>query len=722
MPRFEGIIEEIRFRNEENGWTVAMLRYGKKRIAAVGVMPFLAVGEHVALSGEWVEHRDYGAQIKVESYEVLRPKTKTAIERYLASGLIRGVGPKTAKLLVEYFGEKTLEVLDSAPERLCEVPGIKQQRAEMILESYQEHRQMQSEILYLQSFEIPMGLALKILKRFGDKTRALLETDPYRLADEIEGVGFRTVDSIARSMGIPMEDPHRLECGMQYALKEAAASEGHTFLPEEVLFASAARLLGVAQEMLEQPLKRLALCDRFCIEMVDGKRNVYLPEYYEAEREVAARLLQLARYGVKPIPTLPPMDVELGEEQMAAVRACMNNTVLILTGGPGTGKTTCIQCILRMFKGQVELCAPTGRAAKRITEATGRDARTIHRALEYSGEEGKFLRNEGRPLSCEAVIVDEVSMVDLFLMRSLLRAIAPGTRLIFVGDADQLPSVGAGNVLGDMIESGVLPLAKLTTIYRQAQESMIVMNAHRINRGEMPVLRTKNTNFFFERKENANDAASSTIALVKTRLPGFAGFHSMRDIQVMAPMKRGITGVYEMNRMLQEALNPRRPGVAELPRGEAVFRVGDKVMQTRNNYDLSWEKDGEEGEGVFNGDIGFIRAIDRTGRCVTVAFDDGREVVYGEGDWDALEHAYCISVHKSQGSEFEAVVLPIVSGPPMLMNRNLLYTAVTRARRMVVIVGREAAIWQMVSNKRMQMRYSALGRRLRENAKQQGEA
>ena len=714
MPRFEGMIEEIRFRNEENGWTVAMLRYGKKRVTVVGVMPFLSAGEHVALVGEWVEHRDYGAQIKVESYETLRPKTKTAIERYLASGLIRGIGPKTAKMLVDYFGDQTLDVLDSAPERLCELPGIKQHRAEMIMESYQAQRQMQAEILFLQSFDIPVSLALKIYKRFGAKARELLEADPYRLADEVEGVGFRTVDTIARTMGVPADDPHRMECGVQYVLAEAAASEGHTFLPEPVLAASAAQLLGVAPEALEQPVKRLAFTGQLHIELADGAKHVYLKEFYDAEQEVATRLLRLARFQAKPLSQLPAMDVELGEEQLDAVRACMEHPLLIVTGGPGTGKTTCIQCVLRMFKGRVELCAPTGRAAKRITEATGRDARTIHRMLEYSGEEGKFQRNEEKPLACDAVIVDEVSMVDLFLMRSLLRAIAPGTRLVFVGDADQLPSVGAGNVLGDMIASGVLPVRQLTTIYRQAQESMIVMNAHRINRGEMPVLRAKDTNFFFERKENGKDAASSAIALVKTRLPGFAGLDSLRDIQVMAPMKKGVTGVYEMNRALQEALNPRRPGMAELPRGDSVFRVGDKVMQTKNNYELPWEKDGEEGEGVFNGDIGFIRAINRASREITVLFDDGREAVYTEGDCEALEHAYCISVHKSQGSEFEAVVLPLVSGPPMLMNRNLLYTAVTRARRIVVIVGREAAIWQMVANKRDQTRYSGLARRLSE--------
>ena len=729
MAKFEGTVEEIVFRNEKNGWTVAAVRLdGSGRVSAVGVLPFLAVGDHAIFDGELVEHREYGEQIRVQSYEPTRPETKSSIEQYLASGLIEGVGPKTAKAIVARFGARALDVLESEPERLTEVEGVGRKRAKQIAESFARQNAARMTLLFLQGYGISPALSLKIQRAYGDMTERVLRANPYRLADEIEGVGFRTADGVARSLGFPPESEFRLRSGVRYALDEAVNGAGHVYLPFDELRRRAAQTLGAGEEVVERAMRGLILDGALVAEDFDGERAVYPPKLYDAERDVARRLLRLrdcAAPGGLDEAALERRVAEYERDagvtlcgaQREAVRAAALEGVSVITGGPGTGKTTSIRCIVRLLEqfGGVELCAPTGRAARRMSEATGRPARTIHRLLEYSGEAQAFSRDEDNPIEAGTVIVDETSMVDLFLMRSLLRALRPGARLVLVGDADQLPSVGAGNVLGDLIDSGAVRVVRLTEIFRQAEKSMIVVNAHRINRGEYPEFRVRDSDFFIERRDAPKDVVRSVIELVRRRLPGYLGVDRLRGIQVMAPMKRGETGVFALNDALRAALNPPAPGRPELKRGESVFRLGDKVMQTRNNYDLRWTNDeGRSGAGVFNGDIGYVEQVDPAEAELTVRFDDGRRAVYASDALSELEPAYCMSVHKSQGSEFDAVVLPLLGGPPMLMTRNLLYTAVTRARRLAVIVGRESAVRAMVDNNRVLRRYSGLVRRLKQ--------
>ena len=728
MSRFEGTVEDIVFRNDQNGWTVASVKLDgdRKRIAAVGVMPFLSAGEHAVFEGELTEHKDYGRQIKVASYESTRPETKSGVERFLGSGLIKGIGPATAKLIVDYFGKRALDVLESEPERLIEVSGIGPKKAALIAESFAEQNGMRNTLIFLQNYGLSPNLAMKIYRAYGDTTEAVLRSNPYRLVDEIEGVGFQTADRIAMSLGFGAASEFRLKSGVKYVLNEAANGAGHVYLPEEMLIDQAARVLNAEEDLVDGIVRGLVMQGELIAERIGEAACVYLPRLHRAECDVA-RLLKKLRRSVKPLQMKEDailrqikeqeqgLGVRLCAEQREAALAAMTEGVFVLTGGPGTGKTTSINVIIRLLRqlGDVELCAPTGRAAKRMSEATGCPARTIHRLLEYSGEAQGFSRDEENPLEADVVIVDEMSMVDIFLMKALLCALRPGTRLLLVGDVDQLPSVGAGNVLKDLIKSETLRVVRLTEIFRQAGESQIVLNAHRVNRGEYPEIRTRNTDFFLERRDAAGEVAASVVALVTTRLPGYMGLDSLRDIQVMAPMKRGDVGVFALNASLQAALNP--PGdKPELVHGGTTFRKGDKVMQVRNNYDLAWKKGDEDGDGVFNGDIGYILAVDRRERGLVVEFDDGRVAEYDESLLDDLELAYCMSVHKSQGSEFDAVVLPLLSGPPMLMTRNLLYTAITRAKRLVVIVGREDCLRRMVDNDHIALRYSALDWRLRQ--------
>jgi len=728
MPKFEGTIEEIVFRNDTNGWTVASFRLdGSGRTTAVGILPFLSAGEHVILDGELTEHRDYGEQIKVSSYELARPETKSGVEKYLGSGMIKGVGPATAKLIVKHFGTETLDILESQPHRLTEIPGIGPKRAAQISESFDMQNEMRMTLIFLQNSGLSPSLSLKVYRAYGDQSERVLKSNPYRLADEIDGVGFRTADQIAQGMGFAVNSPARLMSGVRYVLSEAVNKTGHMYLPYDVLAQSAAEILGVELELAEHTLKSLLLEDKLRADRVGEDDAVYLPRLYQVECETANLLLYLrnsflgggigrrtAEQGIAQYERSE--GVELCKRQREAVIAAVTGGLTIITGGPGTGKTTSINCILRLLEGEgsIELCAPTGRAAKRMSEATGYPARTIHRLLEYSGEIEDFQKDQDDPIRANTVIVDEMSMVDIFLMRSLLRALRPGTRLILVGDADQLPSVGAGNVLRDVIASEAIPMVCLDEIFRQGRESHIIVNAHRINRGQYPLIQNRETDFFLEKRESAQTAAESVVTLVQSRLPKFLGADSLRDIQVMAPMKKGPLGVYQLNALLQAALNPPSRDKTELVRGDCVFRLGDKVMQIRNNYDLEWDRGDEHGEGVFNGDIGYITALSRTDRELSVSFDDGRCAVYDESMLDELELSYCISVHKSQGSEFPAVVLPLLSGPQMLMTRNLLYTAVTRAKHLVVVVGREDCMQRMVDNNRIRRRYSALSLRLKE--------
>lgn len=728
MPVFECMVEDVTFRNETNGWTVARVKLDDKkdRFTAVGVMPFLAEGEHVRLTGEWDEHRDFGRQLKVTECESTAPTSRTGIEKYLASGLIKGIGPSTARLLVQQFGADTLRVLTDEPERLTEVTGIGRKRARQITESFQQQMETRSTMMFLQKYDISPSLAVKIYKRYGQATQEVLQRNPYRLVDEVVGVGFRTADRIALSMSFPPQSDMRLDVGVKYVLAEAGASSGHMYLPREMLLSQAARLLSVDEELIDRAIRRLVLNGQLVQSPIEDYTAVYLAAFYEAEAQVARRLTELAvsceaamderQAGLEIAQYEREEGVTLCEEQRQGVVAAVTGALTIITGGPGTGKTTGIKCIIELMsrRGEVLLTAPTGRAAKRMSEATGCPARTIHRLLEFSGEEGTFSRDRDNPLECDMVIVDEMSMVDIFLMRSLLDALPAGTRLVMVGDADQLPSVGAGNVLGDLIDSGVLPVIRLKEIFRQEGGSMIVANAHRINRGELPVLNGKNTDFFIERREAQADAIQSILQLVSKRLPGYMNLDPMRDIQVLSPTKKTDLGVWNLNRLLQQTLNPPAYGKNERMRGETLFRLGDKVMQTRNDYQLEWKRGAEEGVGVFNGDMGFITGIEEGGGAVEVTFEDERVAVYDDGALDELELAYCISVHKSQGSEFPAVVLPVWAWPPMLMTRNLFYTAVTRARRLAVLVGREGCVAQMVRNNRIYTRYSDLQRRLQE--------
>ena len=734
MEIIEAFADETVFRNEENGYTVLVVKAGKSRVSAVGIMPPIAVGEKLRITGDWTEHPVYGRQIKVQSIEIEKPTTLSGIEKYLSSGMIRGIGPATAKLLIRAFGEETLDVLYSQPEKLLDVPGIGQKRAQMIQESYAEQAQQREAMVFLQSYGVTPALAVKIYKRYGENVRQVITRNPYRLVEDVEGIGFKTADRIAASLGIEQSSEYRLSAGVKYTLSEATAGAGHCYLPRPELALAARRLLGSDADSIDRTIDSLILSHDISAQILpcdNGEEVValYLPSTYRAESEVARRLREMI--DAMPDSMASDLTAQIDElerieglafhtQQRQAIETAVTHGMTVITGGPGTGKTTIIKCIIKLLSvhGDVALAAPTGRAAKRMSEACGMEAKTLHRLLEYGGEEGDFARSEDNPLEIDTLIIDEMSMVDIFLMRSLLRALVPGTRLIMVGDADQLPSVGAGNVLRDILDSGVIPSVRLTEIFRQDEKSMIVYNAHRINRGESPRLNAKGSDFFFERAVSPSDAAKRIVTLCSARLPGFLGLDPVRQMQVLSPTKKGECGVWMLNQLLQAEFNPPASGKHERVRGDTTFREGDKVMQTRNNYQLKWKKEGaigiEDGQGVFNGDIGFVTLIDPQEHVMEVQFDDERTATYEGGDVDDLELAYCISVHKSQGSEFPVVIMPAVGGPPMLLTRNLFYTAVTRARRMVMIVGRENAIEQMIANVNTRRRYSALCWRLKQ--------
>lgn len=734
VEQVEATVRETIYRNAENGYSVIQCKGDKRSFTAVGALPQLSSGERVTLSGEWTEHPQYGPQFKVSAYEIHQPGTLLGIERYLGSGLIHGVGPSTARQIVQHFGMDTLEVLSEHPERLQELPGMGRKRWRQIAESFQEQQTAREAMIFLQGYGIPAKLSVKISRLYGDRAPEVIRNNPYRLVEDLEGVGFLTADRIAASLGIAPDSEFRLQAALKYLLRDAAGSAGHVYLPQGYLTQRCAQLLHVEEELVARQLQTLMLRRELIAGGTPEEPTAYLPQYDAAEREVAQRLMELMaalapqqRLGVaQEIDRFErERNIRFSGMQRQAIAAALEQGVLVITGGPGTGKTTLINCMIRLLaqEGEVVLCAPTGRAAKRMTEATGFEARTIHRLLEYGGESDAFHRNQENPIEGDCLIVDECSMVDLMLMRGLLRAVEPGTRLILVGDADQLPSVGAGNVLGDILQSGVIPSVRLTEIFRQEGESRIVVNAHRVNQGKMPLLNEKQTDFFFERQEHFAQAAQSIVALATRRLPGFLGYGeqerlsmAMRNIQVLAPAKKGECGVIALNRALQEAMNPSAPGKPSLTYGETLFRLGDKVIQTKNDYQLEWRRETpvgwEDGEGVFNGDVGFITGVDVEEHSLTVRFDEDKEAVYASAQLENLELAYCLSVHKSQGSEFPVVVMPVVGGPPMLLTRNLFYTALTRARRLVVLVGREDVVRAMVENDHILRRYTTLAQRL----------
>ena len=723
-----GTIEGTVFRNEENGYTVLEIKQGRSSRMVVGILPAMAPGEKVTFHGDWTDHPQYGKQFKASGCEIEPPNGLKGIERFLGSGLIRGMGPDTARRVVDAFGEDAMEILAQGPDPLTRVKGIGKKRARMIFESFQAQYSLRQAMVWLQTYGVSPTLALKIAKRYGDRAQAVLRENPYCLVDDLEGVGFATADRIALTLGLAGNSAFRYRAAIKYTLQEAAAGSGHTYLPRDVLIRETAGMLRCAPEDLEEPMKSVVLDREIVLSRVGGDTACMLESYYYAEKETAERLLRLMA-AARPAAAASPAaerqldsveeaaGIRLSPRQREAVLAAMNEGMLIITGGPGTGKTTIINCILRLSGRNAALAAPTGRAAKRMAEATGRQAKTIHRLLEYSGEEGFFQRNEENPLDASCVIVDEMSMVDVFLMRSLLRAMKPGTRLVMVGDADQLPSVGPGNVLGDLLRSGIIPSVRLTEVYRQDEQSMIVLNAHTINHGNMPVLNRKDGDFYFERKAFPEETASAVTALCLQRLPAFLkSERPAQDIQVLSPQKKGPTGVFALNQALQNALNPPAAHKKELAFGDTVFRRGDKVIHIRNDYTLAWSNDqtGDDGEGVFNGDMGIVERVSPEDKTLTVLFDDGRRAEYDTHALEELDLAYCLSVHKSQGSEFPCVVIPMMPGPPMLLTRNLLYTALTRARKLVVLVGREDILAQMVANDHIARRYTALETRLRE--------
>ncbi len=735
MEEIKGTVKSIIFRNEENGFTVLeLVDAAGDEITAVGPLPLANVGERIEVSGAWTEHPTYGRQLRAQGCRVLAPATLTALVNYLGSGLIRGVGESTAREIVNTFGLETLPVLENAPERLTEVPGIGRLRAAKIAESFAAQRDMRDIMLALQEFGVTVSQAMKLYKAYGNLCLAKIQENPYRLIDEIEGIGFLTADRLAQNAGVERDSAFRIKAGIKYTL-QWARQEGHTYLPRDILIRIAAseRVLGVELLPVERALDELIIGGEVVYQTVGNADGVFLPRMHFLESDCAKRLLQVL-HTPSPLLFLDPenqvallereLKISLAPQQQEAVIRALTSGALVITGGPGTGKTTILRFILRIVQNMglsCELCAPTGRAAKRMAEATGVPARTIHRLLEYGyGGEG-FLRDEENPVETDLIIVDEMSMVDVPLMHALLRAVGPSTRLLMVGDADQLPPVGAGNVLRDVIESGAVPVMRLTDIYRQAERGMIVENAHRINNGQPPELSSGKEDFLFEEIAAAEDVARRVVGLCTGRVNRLLTREPRKDVQVLVPMKKGPLGVYALNARIQAAMNPPGRQKRERKHGDVVFREGDKVMQVKNNYKLGWKKAryngiAEEGLGVFNGDLGTILRIDSTEQELEVLFDDERAAVYDFTMLDELSLAYAVTVHKSQGSEFPIVILPLISGAPSLMTRNLLYTAVTRAREQVYILGRSRCVYEMAANGQVKKRYSALGVFLQELA------
>lgn len=719
-----GTVKTIIFRSEDTGFTVLELTdQSGDEITAVGEMPLAGVGERIELTGEWTEHRSYGPQFRATACKTLSPATLSALKNYLSSGLIKGVGESTAGAIVQTFGMEALDVLENEPERLTEVPGIGRVRAQTISASFAAQRGLRDIMLGLQRYGVTVGQAMKLYKIYGDLCLAKIEENPYRLIDDVEGIGFKTADAIARNGGVEPDSLYRLRAGLKYTL-QWARQEGHTYLPQEKLACAAADILGADVGPVERALGEMLFGGELILEEVEGEEGVFLPALYRMELDCASRLLLLSR---------PPLEnpffkagnrigrlerqlsISLDPAQRQAVELALTSGAMVITGGPGTGKTTILRFVITLLEEMglgYELCAPTGRAAKRMAEAAGREARTIHRLLEYGYGDAGFGKNEENTVLADVILVDEMSMVDVPLMHALLRATAPGTRLIMVGDSDQLPPVGAGNVLRDLVASEQVPVVRLTEIFRQAGRSAIVTNAHRINNGQPPILEGF-ADFGFEPMESAEEAVRRIIGLCSGRRNRLGAEEPLKDVQVLAPMKKGPLGVYNLNRRMQAALNPPAHKKRERKYGDVIFREGDKVMQIRNDYRLGWTRTlagqaPEMGEGVYNGDLGTIMAVDLYEQIVEVLFDDGRCALYEFSMLDELELAYCISIHKSQGSEFPIVLLPLMGGPPMLMTRNLLYTAVTRARKLVYILGREESLGQMVKNSQVRRRYSAL--------------
>ena len=729
MEKLEGMVSDIVFKNEENGYTIAYLANENDEITIVGCMPTLSVGESIEVEGKWVNHKTYGSQFEVNSFMPITPSSLEGIYVYLSSGMIHGIGEKMAKRIVDKFGVDTLDIIQNTPERLTEVEGIGMKKVKQIQESYEENRELRNIIIQLSPYGITPNYCLRIYKKYKEKAIDIINKNPYRLAEDVRGIGFKIADEIASKIGIDKYSPERIMQGIIYTLNQSLAS-GHTYLPKQILIEQSVKILGVEPKFVENGIMDLAYNQKVHLENKDGQILVYLMMYYICENGVCKEIIKLSQHDIKDlhinideeIKIVEKEDnISLAKNQIEAVKEAINNGVTIITGGPGTGKTTTINTIIKIFENndqKVVLCAPTGRAAKRMSETSNKEAKTIHRLLEMGfgsdSEELVFFKDEEDPIDADVIILDEASMVDIILMYNLLKAVKLGTRVLLVGDSDQLPSVGAGNVLKDIIDSKVIKTVRLNEIFRQARESMIVVNAHKINNGEPLFLNVKNKDFFFLRKNTNEEILNEIVGLVSERLPNFYKFDKLKDIQVLTSMRKGDLGVNNLNIELQKYLNPPNKYKQEEEFAKRIFRVGDKVMQIRNNYTRKWETEdkSESGEGIYNGDIGYIFHIDKDKKTVYVLFDKVKLSAYKYDELDELDHSFCTTIHKSQGSEFPVVVIPIVWAPPMLLSRNLLYTAVTRAKKLVVLVGDVRYLEQMIKNNRINDRYSNLSYKL----------
>ena len=734
METLHGLVEHIVYHNENNGYTVLALMCQGDEVMCTGTMAMVNEGEYIRAEGDYVEHATYGRQFRIAAFSIEAPEDLFSIERYLASGAIKGIGPSLAGRIVKKFKEDTFHIIENEPERLSEVKGISERKAQEIYKQFHDKQDMRQAMMFLAKYGISTAYAVKIYNEYGSRLYDIIRENPYQMAEDVSGIGFRLADEIARRAGIGMDSDYRIRSGVIYVLLQATIN-GHVYLPVEELKRQAAELLEISEDAVERQLMDLSIDKKIIINKIDEEQAVYASSYYYMELNTARMLKSLnIRYEVslreaeRQIQRIEAdEEIALDDMQKTAVVEAARNGVLVITGGPGTGKTTTINALIRFFENEgmeLRLAAPTGRAAKRMTEATGYEAQTIHRMLELTGgpEDGvgsHFERNEQNPLETDVIIIDEMSMVDIHLMHALLKAIMPGTRLIMVGDVNQLPSVGPGNVLKDIINSHCFNVVMLTKIFRQAMESAIIKNAHKINDGEDVDLNVKTTDFFCLKRYQALDIQGVIIALVRDILPKNVGAAS-NEIQVLTPMRKGELGVERLNKLLQEYLNPKDESKREREQGDHLFREGDKVMQIKNNYQLEWEitdKYGipiEKGVGVFNGDMGVVREINFFAEQMKVEFDEGRRIVYPFNQLEELELAYAITVHKSQGSEYPAVVMPLLTGPKMLFNRNILYTAVTRAKKCVAIVGSEQTVARMIQNESEQTRYSSLDRWLNE--------
>ena len=735
MEVIKGYVDHFLYYNESNTYGVLELDTEDDDVICTGRFPGLTEGETIEVSGEWVDHPTYGVQLKVLNYEIIEPTDILDMERYLASGAIKGIGPSTAKKIIKHFGEDTFRIIEEEPERLSEIKGITERKAISIATQMSERHELRNVVMFLQKYGISNSMAIKLYDEYGSQIKSIILNNPYKLAREVNGIGFKRADEIAAKTGVKLDSEFRIQCGIIHCLKEAS-TDGHTYLPREELIRSAYELLGVCESDIERQLDELKI-ERQLIEVKSEDRlNIYLSEYYQIEKNCAVKLLTLTRYSdkisaseldreIKSIES--ELDIELHDLQREAVVKALSEGLFILTGGPGTGKTTTIKSIISGLERRnlrFVLAAPTGRAAKRMSETTGYEASTIHRLLsiKHNPEEradAYFEMNEDNPLDVDAVIIDEASMVDIFLFNSLLKAISPGCKLIIVGDSNQLPSVGPGQVLKDMLDSGVCPNVELKYIFRQSNESHIVTYAHMINNGEQIDFTTKYEDFFLLKRDNYEEIRQALLYLICEKLPKHFNTSPMQ-IQVLTPMKKGALGVWELNRILQEYINPPSDKKVELEYGENIFRVGDKVMQTKNNYDMEWDImstygiSAQRGKGVFNGDIGIIDHINKPSRLIRITFDDGREAEYSYETLEELELAYAITIHKSQGSEYPVVIMPLLGGPRSLLYRNLLYTGVTRAKDCVVILGSENTVKEMIRCENENRRYTGLAARIGE--------